>query len=76
LRDLVTGENSVAEFGAAVPEAPRSRSARAASVRGASSLLDRLSSVDDDEEAETEDFLHEETEAARRSIRHFKSARN
>ncbi|HXW21427.1 MAG TPA: hypothetical protein VEK14_00800 [Rhodomicrobium sp.] len=76
LRDLVTGENSVAEFGAAVSEAPRSRSARAASVRGASSLLDRLSSVDDDEEAETEDFLHEETGAARRSFRHFKSARN
>jgi hypothetical protein len=76
LRDLVTGETSVAEFGAAVAEAPRLRSARAASVRGASSLLDRLSSVDDDEEAETEDFLHEETEAARRSFRHFKSARN
>ena len=78
LRDLVAGETSVAEYGAAVAEAPRPRTVRPSSVRGSSSLLDRLSTVDNEEQAETEDFssLHEETDLKRRSFRLFKSMRN
>ena len=62
LRDVVTGETSLTDYGAAVAEAPRPRRARSAPVRNTSSLLDRLSSVDDDEQAESEDLsaLHEE----------------
>jgi hypothetical protein len=78
LRDLVAGETSVAEYGAAVAEAPRPRTVRPSSVRSSSSLLDRLSTVDNEEQAETEDFssLHEETDHKRRSFRLFKSMRN
>jgi hypothetical protein len=78
LRDLVAGETSAAEYGAAVAEAPRPRTVRPSSVRTSSSLLDRLSTVDNEEQAETEDFssLHEETHLKRRSFRLFKSMRN
>ena len=78
LRDVVTGETSVADYGVAVAEAPRPRSARSTSVRGSGSLLDRLSTVDHDEQVETEDFspMHEEADSHRRSFRLFKSARN
>jgi hypothetical protein len=78
LRDLVTGETSVAEHGAAVAGAPRPRTVRSSSVRGSSSLLDRLSTVDNEEQAGTGDFspLHEETDLKRRSFHPFKSMRN
>jgi len=78
LRDLVTEEISLAEYGAAVAEAPRPRSARSASVRSSGSLVDRLSNVDNEEQAETEDFssLHEEIDPKRRSFGVFKSMRN
>jgi hypothetical protein len=78
LRDLVTGETSVAEYGAAVAEAPRPRPVRPSSIRSSSSLLGRLSTVDNEEQAETEDLssLHEETDLKRRSFRLFKSMRN
>jgi hypothetical protein len=78
LRDLVAGETSVAEYGAAVAEVPRPRTVRPSSVRSSNSLLDRLSTVDNEEQAETEDFssLHEETDHKRRSFRLFKSMRH
>ncbi len=78
LRDVVTGDTSLADYGAAVAEAPRPRSARSASVMSSGSLLDRLADVDDDKEVETEDFstIHEATNSRRRSFRLFKSARN
>jgi hypothetical protein len=78
LRDLVAGETSMAEYGAAVAEAPRPRTVRPSSVRSSSSLLDRLSTVDNEEQAETEDFssLHGETDLKRRSFGLFKSMRN
>ena len=43
-----------------------------------SSLLDRLSNVDNEEQVETEDFssLHQETDPKRRSFGFFKSMRN
>ncbi len=78
LRDLVTGEGSRTEYGAAVAEAPRPRTVRPTPVRSSSSLLDRLSTVDNEEQTETEDFssLQEEANPKRRSFRPFKSARN
>ncbi len=78
LRDLVTGETSVADHGTAVAEAPRPRNVRVASVRSSGSLLDRLSNADNEEQAETEDFasLHEEADPKRRSFRIFKSMRH
>jgi len=78
LRDLVTGEAPLADYGVAVAEAPRPRPGRPSSVRSASSLLDRLSNVDNEERAETEDFssLHEKTDPKRRSFGLFKSMRN
>ena len=78
LRDLVIGEAPLADCGVAVAEAPRPRTVRPASVRRTSSLLDRLSNVDNEEQAETEDFssLHEETDPKRRSFGFFKSMRN
>jgi len=74
----VTGETSVAEYGAGVAEAPPPRTVRPLSVKAFSSLLDRLSTVDNKEQAETEGFssLHEETDLKRRSFRLFKSMRN
>ena len=78
LRDVVTGETQLSDYGVAVAEAPRPRSGRPASVRSTSSLLDRLSTVDNEEQAETEDFssLHEESDPKRRSFGFFKSMRN
>ncbi len=78
LRDVVAGDTSVADYGVALADAPRPRSARSASARNSGSLLDRLSSVDDDDEVETEDLsaLHEEPNPKRRSSGLFKSARN
>jgi hypothetical protein len=78
LRDVVTGEASLSDYGVTVGEAPRSRVGRAASVRNSGSLLDRLSTVDHEEQAGTEDFssLHEEPDLKRRSFGLFKSMRN
>jgi hypothetical protein len=78
LRDLVTGETSGAEYGAAVTKAPRPRTVRPSAIGSSSSLLDRLSTVDNEGQAETEDFssLHEEADLKRRSFRLFKSMRN
>ena len=77
LRDVVTGETSVAEY-SAVAGAPRPGTVRPSSIRSSSSLLDRLSTVDNEEQAETEGFssMHEETDLTRRSFRLFKSMRN
>jgi hypothetical protein len=68
----------MAEYGSAVVEAPHPRTVRPSSIRSSSSLLDRLSTVDNEEQAETEDFssLHEESDLKRRSFRLFKSMRN
>lgn len=68
LRDLVTGDATVAEFGTA----STGRTGRPASSRRPASLLDRLSSVEDDEAGELEEF--QKADSKKRSVRAVKSA--
>ena len=68
LRDLVTGDATVAEFGAAAA----SRTGRTASAGRPASLLDRLSRVEDDEAAGFAEF--QKADRKKRPARAVKSA--
>jgi hypothetical protein len=56
LRDLVTGDAPLSDYGAAVAEAPRSRPNRPASVKSSESLLHRLSNVHAEGPPESEEL--------------------
>ncbi len=75
LRDVVTGDAALADYGAAVAEAPRPKAARPVPVKSSGSLLDRLSSIEPEDHAEPQDLppLREEPKPKRRSFRIFKS---